>query len=260
MNTATLGNLASSPESSALQRLMRQNLKHGRKLIDQFGSLLAARSNCGDQPLFEAADFAWTRDLEQGFPAIRRELEQVLRERERVPGFSEVSPDQAHLTRGNDWKTYFLYAYGYKAEKNCAACPETARLVASVPGMKTAFFSIMGGKTHVPAHRGPYKGLLRYHLGLMVPEPDKCRIRVADQVVSWREGQSLVFDDTYEHEVWNDSAQDRVVLFLDVLRPMPKAWDLCNRALVEVVRLSPLVQDGLKRFRELENRAHQPER
>ncbi len=255
MNTATASDLVSSTQGSAFQRVVRRNLKHGRKLIDQFGEFLAARSDCGDKPIFDAADFSWTRSVEAGFPAIRRELEQVLRERERVPGFAEVSPDQAHLTRGNDWKTFFLYAYGYKAERNCAACPETARIVASVPGMKTAFFSIMGGGTHVPAHRGPYKGLLRYHMGLMVPEPEKCRLRVADQTVSWLEGESLVFDDTFEHEVWNDSQHDRVVLFLDVLRPMPNPWSFGNRMLVQAVSLSPLVQDGLKRFRELEQRA-----
>lgn len=249
------GQHAGKPTSAlgdAFQRALRRNLKQGRMLMDRFGSHLAALSDCGDKPVFSASDFAWTRPLEAGFPAIRRELEGVLSRRDKVPNFDEVSPDQAHLTRGNDWKTYFLYAYGYKAERNCTACPETTRLVEDIPGMKTAFFSIMGPGTHVPAHRGPYKGLLRYHLGLVVPEPEQCSLRVAHQVLHWREGQSVMFDDTYEHEVWNDSQQDRVVLFVDVLRPMPAPWSLANRLLVQAVSMSPLVQDGLKRFQALE--------
>jgi beta-hydroxylase len=122
--------------------------------------------------------------------------------------------------------------------------------------MKTAFFSILAPGTHVPAHRGPYKGLLRCHLGLKVPQPELCRLRVHDQILHWQEGQCMVFDDTYEHEVWNDSHEDRVVLFLDIMRPMAPLWSASNQLLIGAVSLSPLVQEGLARFRELEEREY----
>jgi ornithine lipid ester-linked acyl 2-hydroxylase len=223
----------------------RAGMRWGRKLLDECGRELCLRSRLGDRPVFDAADFRWAKELEAEWRAMRAELEAVLRTRERVPCFQDVSPDQAHLTQGDQWKTFFFWAYGYRADENCARCPATARLLERIPGMTTAFFSILGPRTHVRAHRGVYKGVLRYHLGLMVPAPSLCRIRVADQLLHWREGESLVFDDTYEHEVWNDSDQDRVVLFVDVLRPLPWPWTLGNEMFIKAIGLTPLVQDGL---------------
>ncbi len=236
----------------------RTGMKWARRLLDGFGHELAAHSNLGERPVFDAAELPWAQTLEANWRAIRGELDQVLAERELVPNFQEISPDQAHLARGDHWKTFFFYAYGYKAEASCARCPETARLIESIPGMKTAFFSILAPHTHVPPHRGVYRGVLRYHLGLLVPEPERCRIRVDDQVLSWHEGESLLFDDTYEHEVWNDSDRDRVVLFLDVLRPLPRLWSLSNEAFVKAVGLSPLVQDGIENFERLSARTKPP--
>jgi len=84
--------------------------------------------------------------------------------------------------------------------------------------MKTAFFSILSPDKHIPAHKGPFNGVLRYHLELIIPEPkEKCRIRVHDQFNEWDEGKSLIFDDTYEHEVCNDTDGFRVVLFVDFI-------------------------------------------
>ena len=70
---------------------------------------------------------------------------------------------------------------------------------------------------------------MRYHLALKVPEPrEQCRIRVGDEIVTWEEGRSLIFDDTYEHEVWNDTDDERVVLFLDVVRPLRFPMNVVN--------------------------------
>jgi aspartyl/asparaginyl beta-hydroxylase (cupin superfamily) len=226
----------------------RKAMGLGRKVLDAFGRELAERSSLGDRPVYDVSTFPWIRQLESQWQAIRRELDEVLKERERVPNFQDISPDQAHLARGDQWKTYFFYAFGRRAEANCARCPITARLVESIPGMNLAFFSIMAPGTHVPPHRGLYKGVLRYHLGLKVPDPERCRIRLGDQVLHWREGQSLLFDDTYEHEVWNESNEDRVVLFVDVVRPLDPPWSWCNQFFLKLVSLSPLAQDGIRNF------------
>ncbi len=94
-----------------------------------------------------------------------------------------------------------------------------------IPGMTTAMFSILSPRKHILDHRGPYKGVLRYHLGLIVPrEAERCRIRVGEDIRHWEEGKSLIFDDTFNHEVWNDTDETRVVLFVDVLRPLPSPW------------------------------------
>jgi beta-hydroxylase len=118
----------------------------------------------------------------------------------------------------------------------------------AIPGMKTAMFSILAAGKHIPPHRGPYKGVLRYHLGLIVPQPaEACRIRVGDEVRHWTEGGSLVFDDTYDHEVWNDTGGQRVVLFVDVVRPLTGAAAQLNRALLWLIARSPLVRDARRR-------------
>jgi len=113
--------------------------------------------------------------------------------------------------------------------------------------MTTAFFSILAPGKHIPAHRGPYKGVLRYHLGLKIPEPaSQCRIRVGDEVRHWAEGESLLFDDTYDHEVWNDTDGERAILFMDVERPLPEPWASFNRAVIWLVGKTPFVQEAKK--------------
>jgi ornithine lipid ester-linked acyl 2-hydroxylase len=99
--------------------------------------------------------------------------------------------------------------------------PETTQLVRGIPGLTTAMFSILAPGKRVPPHQGPHAGVLRYHLALQVPQPvDRCGIRVGTEVRHWAEGRSLIFDDTYEHEVWNDTGGTRVVPFVDFVRPL----------------------------------------
>jgi len=206
----------------------------------------------GNRTFFETESFPWVASIEAGSTAIRTEMDTLLVHRDKIPNFQDISEDQNVLTEGDRWKTYFLYAYGHQAERNCAQCPKTARLLASIPGLKTAMFSILAPKKHVPEHRGPYKGVLRYHLGLIIPEPNtSCRIRVADEVRSWQEGKSLIFDDSHLHEVWNDSDSWRVVLFVDFLRPLPFPLSLLNRVMVWRISRTAFITDAMERVRKL---------
>jgi aspartyl/asparaginyl beta-hydroxylase (cupin superfamily) len=103
--------------------------------------------------------------------------------------------------------------------------------------------------------RGPYKGVLRYHLGLIVPEDaESCRIRVGEDICHWEEGKSMVFDDTFNHEVWNDTDDTRVVLFVDVMRPLPFPESLINRLIVKAIGLSPFVLDAKRNQQAWERR------
>jgi len=215
----------------------------GRKLLRSVDRFIVRHSLVGNPAFFDPADFAWTRELEANWAMVRAELDEILRERDALPNFQDISEDQKRLSQDDQWKTFFLYGYGYKMKENCERCPETTGLVEGVPGMKTAFFSILAPGKHIPAHRGPYKGMMRYHLALRVPEPrERCRIRVGQEVAHWEEGKSLLFDDTYDHEVWNDTDGVRVVLFLDVERPMRFPASLVNRMAFTLIRLSPYVQ------------------
>lgn len=222
-----------------------------RRGLDYINAMMARRSPLGDKRFFDNDDFSWVSAVESEWETIRDELEGVMAHWDAIPHFSDVSKDQAHLTDYGNWKTFFLHAYGHKAEENCVRCPEATRIVETIPGMKTAMFSIFRPGTQVKPHRGPYKGLLRYHLALKVPaEAEKCGIRVGGEVAHWQEGKSLVFDDVYEHDAWNDSDEIRVVLFVDFERPLPTRWAAVNRALIGVVQRSPLVQDGIRNYEE----------
>lgn len=217
----------------------------GFKLIQLLEQLIVRFSPHGDVRFFNPAEFPWTRALEANWTVIRDELDRILEHRDALPNFQDISEDQTAITTDDNWKTYFLYGFGYKAEQNCARCPETTKLIEQIPGMKTAFFSILAPGKHIPAHRGPYKGVMRYHLGLKVPEPAaRCRIRVGDAVRHWEEGKSLMFDDTHEHEVWNDTDGERVVLFLDVVRPLDPPMNVVNALILKLISLSPFVQNA----------------
>ena len=215
-------------------------------------------SKVGDKTFFDTADFPWVKDLEANWKVIRAELEEVLKERETVPSFQDVSKDQYSITKDDKWKTFFLFGYGFKAEKNCAKCPETTRLMQQIPGMKSAMFSILAPGKHIPAHRGPYKGVLRCHLGLIVPEPrEKIRIRVGNDFRHWEEGKGMVFDDTFNHEVWHEGDSQRVVLFIDFVRPFRQPVKALNNGIIKLIAWSPFVQNARKNLEAWERNVEQ---
>jgi len=228
-------------------KLRKPLMKYGRKLLRRVQKEIGRSSLVGDQAFFAASEFPWVNALEEKWQIIRSELDDVLTRREDLPNFQDISPDQKHLAREDKWKTFFFFAYGLEAPGNCARCPRTIDLLKRIPGAKTAFFSILSPRMHIPAHRGPYKGVIRYHLGLMIPQPkEQCRIRVGDQIAHWDEGASMFFDDTFEHEVWNDTDGMRVVLFMDVLRPLRFPMSVINRLIIKIIAASPFIRDAKK--------------
>lgn len=158
---------------------------------------------------YDPSDFPFTQTLEANWQIIRDELNQ-LREKDFIPW-----PEK--YLYGKGWDTFGFYAFGLKVTGNCKLCPETTKLLAQVPDLVSAGFSSLAPGTHITPHTGYPDGVLRCHLGLVVP--DKCAIRVGDETRTWSEGCCLVFDDTVEHEAWNSSEQTRVVLLLDFKAP-----------------------------------------
>src|SRR5215470_8156064 len=101
--------------------------------IRKLEAVIAWGSRVGNPPVFDASVFPWSRNIEINWSLIRRELDDILTTPEILPPFQEISKDQRVLTTDNRWLTYFFYAFGYRATKNCDRCPETARLVESIP-------------------------------------------------------------------------------------------------------------------------------
>jgi len=199
--------------------------------------------------------FPWIEGVEREWKAIRAELDEVLSHHDDLPNFQDISVDQASITDDDRWKTYFFFGYGFRSEANCARCPRTAAVLDSIPGVTTAFFSILSPHKEIGEHRGPWRGVLRYHLGLLVPEPaEASAIEVGGQVAHWNEGSSLVFDDGYDHRAWNGTDGVRVVLFVDFVRPLRPPADQINRALIWAIGRSPYVVDARNRHQAWERR------
>jgi aspartate beta-hydroxylase/beta-hydroxylase len=179
--------------------------------------------------------------LEENAPVIREELGALLLEKAAIPRYHDLDVAQNYISAqvdpGKDWKVFYLDVIGEKPEANRARCPRTCALLDQVPGLMQAFFSILDGGKSIPAHRGPYRGYLRYHLALLVPRNNPPSIRIKDQHYTWQDGRGVLFDDSWDHEVTNTSDSDRVVLIVDIRRPMPKPFDALNRFVISIMRL-----------------------
>jgi beta-hydroxylase len=229
--------------------------KTGRRALRMVDRFIGNRSLVGDHPFFDPVQFPFIESLEKHWGPIRAELERLLEARDHIPAFHEVSPDQKRISKDDHWKTFILYGFGRKAERNCRQCPQTTRVLETIPHLQTAMFSIVAPGYHIPPHRGVTKGVIRIHLGLIVPKrSEQCFIRVGDQVRHWEEGKCIVLDDTYDHEVWNNTEELRVVLFIDVERPLPLAGRLLNKGLLKAVRWTAYFKDARANLQDWETR------
>ncbi|GFZ89396.1 aspartyl/asparaginyl beta-hydroxylase domain-containing protein [Dyella caseinilytica] len=178
-----------------------------------------------------------------GWQAIRDEALAIAAQRmQTVPRFHEIMPAQAPISAndGKDWRLFVLKVYGTDIDKNLAACPQLAQIIASSPDVLSASLSFLAPRKHIPRHRGPFRGVLRYQLGLSVPTDADGRpaavLSLNDEEHRVGDGQHLLWDDTYPHEVWNNSDDMRAVLLLDVRRQhMPMDLRMLSSALIASV-------------------------
>jgi beta-hydroxylase len=242
-------------QKSLWERIVAFTITAGEAILAPIERFIGKRSLVGDATFFPLERFPWVEHIEQNTAVIREEVERLLDDREDLPNFQDISKDQIEITDDDRWKTLFLYGYGFTAELGVELMPRTAALMREIPGMTTAMISILSPRKHILDHRGPYKGVLRYHLGLIVPaDAESCRIRVGDDIRHWEEGSSLLFDDTFNHEVWNDTDETRVVLFVDILRPLPFPESLINRLIIRAIGYSPFVLDAKRNNQAWERR------
>jgi aspartyl/asparaginyl beta-hydroxylase (cupin superfamily) len=178
---------------------------------------------------FDRADFPWLDAIEAATDDIRQELTNVLiSDRAGLQAYidypSGVPLDQwKELNRSRRWSAYFLWNQSVAQPSHIARCPKTSAVLGLAPRCDvaarapTAFFSILDAKTTIPAHVGVTNTRVTVHLPLIVPPG--CRFRVGGTTREWVEGKAWVFDDTIEHEAWNDSETPRAILIFDVWNP-----------------------------------------
>jgi aspartyl/asparaginyl beta-hydroxylase (cupin superfamily) len=221
--------------------------RYGKRALRAIDRYFARQSLVPTAPVLDARLFPWAADFEANWQTVQAELDVLLRHRDELPRFQDISPDQYGISPDDKWRVLALYGFGYRSEYNCRLCPQTAHLLGCVPGIENAFFSILAPGKVIPSHKGITKGLLRCHLGLIIPpEPEQCFMEVGGVRCTWREGQVLIFDDTYPHAVRNDTNQERVVLLFDFPRPLTTPGRLARRSLFWFFRRSAYVQDALR--------------
>jgi aspartate beta-hydroxylase len=181
-------------------------------------------------PFFARADFDWLADVETATADIRGELERLLE-----AALNDFEPYVSHapgvplaqwqeLNNSARWSALFLYKDGERVEANLQRCPRTVAALACAPQVQipnrgpTAFFSRLEPNTRIPPHTGSTNTRLTVHIPLIVPPG--CGFRVGSEVREWQPGTALIFDDTIEHEAWNDSAEPRVILIFDIWNPL----------------------------------------
>jgi len=223
-------------------RKARSAIRHpGYAIVKAVNGAYAWAANGDQRPAFYDIDKTYPslRALDQGYPAIRAELESLLQKNVSIPRYHDIAPAETYISGtvdpDKDWKVFMLYTMAGGTSRNQARCPATARLIGKIPNLYQAFFSILDPGKSIPAHSGVYLGYLRYHLGLIVPANNPPKMRVRDEWHTWQEGKSIMFDDSHEHEVVNHSDSKRAVLIVDVLRPMPLPLHAINWTLTQVV-------------------------
>ena len=178
------------------------------------------------QPWWSKRDFPWCALLERNYPSIREEVLGIINKPK--DAFTPVGGRAAHdstLVAAGEWKEFPLFGNGQRYDENCSRCPVTAKTMECVPaamelsmaaGGETIFSTLKPG-THLRPHCGSTNTRLTCHLGILVP--DGCRIRAGDEWRGWKEGECIVFDDSWEHEVMHEGTSDRIVLLINFWHP-----------------------------------------
>ena len=243
-----------------LRELYRRAIKLPLKWVGHaIEDWVANQSPMGNSSIIDAKAFEWVERLEKNSGVIRQEMIALLSGQTHLPNIQELSQRQMNLSKADGWKTFFFFLLGHRIEESYKRCPETGKLLDSIPNVSLAFFSVLAPGMHIKAHRGSYKGVLRCHLGLIVPEPrTNVRMRVGDKMIYWEEGKCVIFDDTHKHEVCNETNGIRVVLLFDFCRPLPGWLTLVNKAVLGLGGFLPEVRQLLRTQREWEARSSAP--
>ncbi|HXB39265.1 MAG TPA: aspartyl/asparaginyl beta-hydroxylase domain-containing protein [Bacteroidia bacterium] len=168
---------------------------------------------------YDKNEFPFLKPLENHLPEIKEEFLALEKTKEdknwliTFPGYVESEKEEA-------WKVFSFNLFGLKFPCNAQLCPKTAELLFSIPEIISSNYSYMKPHTHILPHQGYSRMQLRCHLPLIVPDEKLCGIRVGNETKYWKEGELLIFDDSFEHEAWNKTDKPRAVLMVDIPNPL----------------------------------------
>lgn len=202
---------------------LRQLVNHSAWFAP-YNSLMYLFSSVPSKPYLDRSRFPELDELKNNWQTIREEALNLFDE-----GYIRAALNNNEAGFGSffkkGWKRFYLTWYDGPLPSAQQLCPKTVELVSRIPNVKGAMFTLLPGGSHLNPHRDPFGGSLRYHLGLSTPNSDNCRIYVDGQPYAWRDGEDVMFDETFVHWVKNETEQTRVILFCDIERaaPLPPA-------------------------------------
>lgn len=212
-------------------------------LLAPFNALMYATSRVRATPYIDRREFGELAVLEAHWETIRDEASRLLDDGHirAASGYTDIGFNSFFRT---GWKRFYLKWYGTDLDSARALCPQTVALLTGIPSIKAAMFASLPPGSRLVRHRDPYAGSLRYHLGLSTPNSPACYIEVDGQRYHWRDGEAVMFDETYIHYAENATAEQRVILFCDVERPLRwKLPTLLNRWFGRVVMVMSATQN-----------------
>lgn len=184
-----------------------------------YNALMYLFSAVPNRPFIETKHFPDLEPLRENWQMIRDEALQLFDE-----GYIRAAARYNDLGFNSffrtGWKRFYLKWYGDFLPSAETLCPKTAQLLASIPSVNAAMFALLPPGARLVAHRDPFAGSLRYHLGLSTPNSEQCRIVVDGELYYWKDGEPVVFDETYIHRAENQTNQQRIILFCDIERPL----------------------------------------
>jgi beta-hydroxylase len=188
-------------------------------LLAPFNALIYAFSKVRLSPFIDPGQFPEMSPLIENWRQIRDEAARLNDEGfiRAAAGYTDMGFNSFFRT---GWKRFYLKWYGVDLPSAQRMCPRTTELLKSIPGVKGAMFASLPPGARLVRHRDPYAGSLRFHLGLITPNSDQCYLVVDGERYFWRDGEAMMFDETYIHHAENTTQLPRVILFCDVERPL----------------------------------------
>lgn len=210
---------------------LRGKVRHriGRQLTDHstfmapINLLMYATSSVPGKPYLDVEAFPNLAPLRDNWRTIRDEA-LALREAQRIKASDRYNDAGFNSFFRRGWKRFYLKWYGDAHPSAVQHCPRTTALLAGIPEVKAAMFAELPPGAILQKHRDPYAGSLRYHLGLITPNHPDCCISVDGEHYHWRDGEAVMFDETFIHHAHNGTEADRIILFCDVERPLRYGW------------------------------------
>jgi beta-hydroxylase len=197
---------------------MRQLADHST-LLAPYNTFVYLSSAVPNTPFLPADAFPELAVLREHWTAIRDEARALYARGEITKPASHNDLAFNSFYKRN-WRRFYLKWYGDYLPSARRLCPATVALLERTPSVHAAMFTVLAPHSHLVRHRDPFAGSVRYHLGLLTPNSERCRILVDGHPYAWRDGEDVVFDETYVHRAENATDTPRIILFCDVERPL----------------------------------------